>query len=168
VGVLETIPGEGDDIRRKSLIRRGILAASLTVAFSLPAGAAIAAEGVNPDADEIIAQDGQKLQLNSDALVVLERPSRSYISRQGGSSDSIVSYDGSKLTAYSKIMNAYVQKDFSGTNDDSFAAIESGTGLNLPGSDLLLSAPYAVLASGVTGSGYYGMAYVQGVESPLA
>jgi hypothetical protein len=174
-------------MKHESILKRGFLAASLAACFCLPAGSAIAAGGINPDADEIlrsmsqylagtkafsvsadignefITTEGQKLQLNSHADLLIERP-RFHITRQGKFADAALFYDGAKLTLYGKTLNAYVQKDVAGTIDDAVHAIEQGTGLSLPGADLLLSDPYKALASGVTSSGYYGKAYVGGVE----
>jgi hypothetical protein len=175
-------------MKPERLDRRVLLAASLAVACSLWCGPAAAADGVNPDADEIlrsmssflgglktfsvsvdisnemITQEGQKLQFNSYANVLLQRPSRLHLARQSKSADAEVFYDGRKLTVYDKTANAYFQKDLAGTTDDASAELESGLRVDLPAADLMLSAPYAVLAAGVTSSGYYGTAYVAGVE----
>lgn len=175
-------------MKHESLSGRGLLAASLTLVVGLSAGSAIAAEGVNPDADEIlqsmsryladtkafsvsadisneiITLEGQKLQMNSHSDLQFERPSRFYVSKQSGSADVELFYDGARLTLLGKTANAYVQKDVAGTIDDAIHAIERGTGLSMPGADLLIANPYAALSSGVTSSGYYGTAYVGGVE----
>jgi len=169
-------------------IKRGLLAASLALGFGLSAGAAIAAEGLNQNADEIlqsmskflagtkafsvtadisnefITTEAQKLQLNSHATVLVERPSRFYVTRKGKFADVELIFDGSKLTLYGKTANSYVQKDVAGTIDQAISTIETDSGLSLPGADLLLSNPYKVLSSGVTSSGYYGKAYVGGVQ----
>lgn len=170
------------------LNRRHFLVASLAACLSLPALNVFAAEGINPHADEIlramsehlaniktfsfhadisnemITTEGQKLQFNSRASVLLERPSHFYITRQGRFADVALYFDGSKMTMFGKGMNAYVQKDVAGTIDDAIRALEQSTGLGLPGADLLLANPYAALAAGVTSSGYYGTANVGGVE----
>jgi len=165
--------------------KRGFLAAVL---FGLAAGPVVATEGVNPDAhevlksmsdylaesrafsvsadisNEIITQEGQKLQLNGHAVLLIERPSHFRVTRKGRFSDAVLFHDGNKVTIYGKAMNAYVQKDVAGTIDDAINAIERDSGLNLPGADLLLSDPYKALTSGASGSGYYGTAYVEGIE----
>jgi len=175
-------------MKHESLFRRGLLAASLAACVGLPAGPALAADELNPYADEILRSmstflagtkafsvsadisnevvtvEGQKLQMNGHSAVLMERPSRFYITRQGKFADAALYYDGAKLTLHGKTLNAYVQKDVAGTIDDAIRAVERGTGLSLPGADLLLSDPYAALASGATSSGYYGKAYVGGVE----
>ncbi len=175
-------------MKHESFTRRGLLAASLAVCFSLPAGTAIAAEDINPHADEILRSmsnflagtkafsvsadtsneiltlEGQKLQLNSHSALIVERPSGFVVARQGRFSDVALFYDGATLTLLGKTLNAYVQKDVAGTIDDAIHAIERETSLNIPGADLLLSDPYAALSSEVTSSGYYGKANVGGVE----
>ena len=169
--------------------RRVLRAASLALVFGALAVPALAAEALNPDADEIlrsmsrflagtrafsatadignevVTQDGQKLQIISTATVVLERPSRFFITRRGKFADAQVFYDGKKLTLYGKTANAYIQKDVAGTIDAALDVLERGIGIPTPASDLLLANPYAALISGATSSGYYGLEYVAGVQS---
>jgi hypothetical protein len=169
-------------------IERGLLAASLALGVGLSAGSAIAAEGLNQHADEIlqsmskflagtkafsvtadisnefITTEAQKLQLNSHATVLMERPSRFQATRKGRFADVALFFDGGKLTVYGKTANAYLQRDVAGTIDQAIAALEAESGLSLPGADLLLSNPYKALTSGATSSGYHGMAYVGGVQ----
>jgi hypothetical protein len=175
-------------MKHASLAKRGLLAASLAVVFGLSAGSSIAAEGINPDADEIlksmsnflagtkafsvsadisnevITQQGQKLQLNAHSNALIDRPSHFHATRQGRFSDAELFYDGNKLSLYGKTLNAYVQKEVAGTIDDAINTLERDAGFSMPGADLLLSDPYTALTSGVTSSGYYGKAYVGGVE----
>ena len=169
--------------------KQGLLAASLAVGFGLSAGIAWAAAGINPDADEILQSmskflagtqsfsvdadisnevinlDGQKLQFNNRSTMLIDRPSRLHVTRKGRFVDADIVYDGTKLTIYGKNLNAYVQKDLPGTIDDVIAGIESQTRFSAPGADLILSDPYAALISGVVNSGYYGTAYMGGVET---
>jgi hypothetical protein len=168
-------------------LREGLLIAVLGV-VGLFATPAMAAEALNPDADEILRSmskflastktfsvsadisnelvtiDTQKLQLNGHATLVVERPSRLYAARQGKFADAEFFFDGSKLTIYGKSLQGYVQQDVAGTIDQAITAIELASGLSMPGADLLFSDPYAVLSSGIRSSGYYGMAYVAGVR----
>jgi len=168
-------------------LREGLLIAVLGV-VGLFAAPAMAAEALNPDADEILRSmskflastktfsvsadisnelvtiDTQKLQLNGHATLVVERPSRLYAARQGKFADAEFFFDGSKLTIYGKSLQGYVQQDVAGTIDQAITAIELASGLSMPGADLLFSDPYAVLSSGIRSSGYYGMAYVAGVR----
>lgn len=176
-------------MKQESLWKRGILAASLGAVLGFPAGSAFAAGELNPDADQILRSmsnylaglkafsvsadirndilttEGQKLQLNASSQLLIERPSHFRATRQGRFADMEMSYDGAKLTLYGKLLNAYVQEDLKGTTDDAIRALEAGAGVNLPGADLLLTDSYAALTAGAISSGYYGRAYVGGVEA---
>lgn len=176
-------------MKHESLFRRGLLAASLAACVGLPAGSAIAADELNPYADEVlrsmstflagtkafsvsadisnefITTEGQKLQLNSRAELLIERPSRFHTTRKGRFADAALFYDGAQLTLHGKTLNAYVQKDVAGGIDDAIRALERETGMSLPGADLLLADPYKALASGAVSSGYHGRAFVGGVET---
>lgn len=169
-------------------LRRARLAASIVVAFGLSFGSALAGEGRNPDADEILRAmsdylsgtqslsfdadvsnevltvEGQKLQFNSFATVELNRPSQFRITRKGRFADVALVFDGSQMSLYGKQLNAHMQKPLRGTIDDALHDFERNSGLPLPGVDLLLLNPYATLTKDVTSSGYYGRAWVGGVE----
>jgi hypothetical protein len=171
------------------LVRWQVLrAASLALVFGalvVPA----AAEALNPDADEIlrsmskflagakafsvsvdasvevVTKDGQKLQMVNSASVLVERPSRFYLTRRGKFADTEAFFDGKKLTFYGKNANAYIQRVVAGPIDDALTVLEKDIGIPMPAGDLLLANPYPVLVSGVTSSGYYGIEYVAGVPS---
>jgi hypothetical protein len=120
---------------------------------------------VNADIDnEIVTQDGRKLQLSSCATIVLERPAKFHVQRKGVIADAEFIFDGKTLTLHGKKSNVYAQVKVSGTIDDAIRAYELETGIPAPGADLLFSDPYAVLSSGVKSSAYLGMAYVNGVK----
>jgi hypothetical protein len=171
------------------LSARGLRAVWLALVFGLPAASAIAADAINPDADEIlrgmskflgaaktfsvsvdssievVTKEGQKLQMANSGSLVVERPSRAYMARHGKFADTEAFYDGKKLTFYGKNMNAYLQRDVAGTIDDALGALEKNMGIPVPAGDLLLANPYPTLTSGITASGYYGVEYVGGVPS---
>jgi hypothetical protein len=115
--------------------------------------------------NEVVTLEGQKLQFNSSATAVIQRPSRMHMTRRGRFADAELFYNGQQLTLYGKSVNAYVQKDLAGTLNQALDALEAGIGISLPGGDLLVADPYAVLTSGVTSSSYYGIAYVGGVAA---
>lgn len=120
---------------------------------------------VNADIDfEIISQAGQKLQLSSFAQLVMERPNKFHVQRQGAFANTEFIFDGQTLTLYGKNLNVYCQMDVPGSIDDAIVMVELTTGLNAPGADLLFSDPYAVLAPEIKRSDYLGTAYVNGVE----
>jgi hypothetical protein len=177
-------------MKRQMSGRYGFRVAAVSVVFGVcAAGSVSAASGLNPDADEIlramsrflagtpafsmsadisnevITLEGQKLQFNSSATAVIQRPSRMHMTRRGRFADAELFYNGQQLTLYGKSVNAYVQKDLAGTLNQALDALEAGIGISLPGGDLLVADPYAVLTSGVTSSSYYGIAYVGGVAA---
>ena len=173
----------------ESLSARGLRAVWLALVFGLPAAPAMAADAINPDADEIlrsmskflgaaktfsvsvdssievVTKEGQKLQMANSGSAVVERPSHFYFARRGKFADTEAFYDGKKLTFYGKNMNAYLQRDVAGSIDDALAVLERNIGVPVPAGDLLLANPYPTLSSGITASGYYGVEYVGGVPS---
>lgn len=168
--------------------KQGLLISALAVGFGLSAGPVYAATGLNPDADEILRSmsnflagtqsfsfdadianevvnlEGQKLQFNSHSTLLIDRPSRFHAHRKGRFVDMDLYYDGAKITIYGHKLNVFVQKEIAGTIDDAIIGIESESGLSAPGADLIMSDPYSALSSGVVSSGYYGTAYVGGIE----
>ncbi|MCW8799908.1 MAG: DUF2092 domain-containing protein, partial [Desulfobacter sp.] len=160
----------------------------LALIIGLAAGPAMGAGNMDPDADQIlksmssylggtkafsmnadidcefIAGNGQKLQLSSFASIVVERPQKFFITRQGMFADVELLFDGKTLTLYGKGLNAYAQVDIPGTIDDAVIAYEMEIGIPAPGADLLFTDPYTILSSGVESSAHMGTAYINGVE----
>jgi hypothetical protein len=119
---------------------------------------------VNADIDfEVMAQNGQKLQISSFATAVVHRPSNLHIEKKGMIADIVFIYDGNTLTMHGKNLNIYSQLEGTGTIDDAFLAYEMETGTAAPGADLLFSDPYAELIEGVEESLYIGVATIDGV-----
>lgn len=168
--------------------QKTLLVALIVLLVSVFPGIAFSAEKIDPEADrvlhamsdylgktnafsmnadignEIITNDGQKLQLSSASQVVMERPRKFHVSRKGMFADLELFYDGTLLTLYGKKINAYAQFEVVGTTDDAIRVVEFETGLAAPGADLLFSVPYAILSSGVVSSAYLGTDYVNGIE----
>lgn len=164
------------------------LVLGIALAFSLAAAPAMGAQGIDPEADnilksmsaylggakafsmnadidfELVTQNGQKLQLSSFSTIVMERPSKFHITRKGMVADAEVIYDGETLTLHGKNLNAYAQIKISGTIDDGILAYELETDIPAPGADLLFADSYGILSSGIESSTYVGTAYVNGVE----
>ena len=125
----------------------------------------LTAFSVNIDIDnEIITGDGQKIQLSSFETVVMERPGNFHVHRKGMFGELTLIFAGKTLTVYGKTLNAYVQREVTGTTDDAIRVLEIETGLNVPGADLMFSDPYAILSNGLESSVYIGIAYVNGIE----
>ena len=114
--------------------------------------------------NEIVSDEGQKLQLSSFAGIAIERPGKMHITRKGTFADVEMVYDGKTFTLHSKGPNTYIQRNASGTVDDAIRLIEFETGLDAPGADLLFTDSYSILKSGVTRGEYFGTTMVDGVE----
>jgi hypothetical protein len=120
---------------------------------------------VNADiALDVVTDNGEKLQLNSFAKVILQRQNQFYIERKGQLADAEFIFDGKTLTLHGKKRNVYAQIAVSGTVDDAIRAYEAETGIPAPGADLLFANPYTILSTGVKSSTYLGTAYVNGIE----
>jgi hypothetical protein len=167
---------------------RAVLVAGVFMIISLAACPVMSDEGIDPEADkilksmssylggtkvfsmnadidfEIVARNGQKLQLSSFATVVVDRPEKFHIQKKGMIADAEFIFDGKTLTLRGKNLNVYARTEVSGTIDDAIRAYEMETGIPAPGADLLFADPYAILSSGVESSAYIGAAYVNGVE----
>ncbi len=127
--------------------------------------AATKAFSVNSDIGwEVVTKQGQKLQLNSYATTVVQRPGNFLIQRQGPLARAEFIFDGKTLTVYSKKNNAYAQINVAGTIDDAIRAFELKAGFPAPGADLLFANLYTTLSNGVESSSYLGTAYVNGIE----
>jgi hypothetical protein len=176
--------------KEQSIILRGWCRLILGVALgiSLAYGPAMGAEGIDPEADrilqsmstylggtkafsinadidlEIVSQNGQKIQLCSLAMIVMERPAKFHITRKGMVANTEFIFDGKTLTLHGKNLNIYAQTEITGTIDDAIRAYEMETGIPAPGADLFFADPYAILSTGIKSSVYIGTAYVNGVE----
>ena len=173
---------------KTSSICRAVIAVAVFFAAGFAAGPVMSAEGIDADADkilksmssyladmkafsmnadidfEIVATNGQKIQLSSFATSVVERPGKFHIQRKGMIADAEFIFDGKTLTLHGKNLNVYAQTEVTGTIDNAIRAYELETGLPAPGADLLFADPYAVLSTGVERGVYVGVAYVNGVE----
>lgn len=114
-------------------------------------------------ANEIITMQGQKLQLNDSTTLIVERPNKLNVKRQGAV-DMELTFDSQTLTIYSKEKNAYLQSNEPETLDDVINTVRNDIGLDIAGADLIYADPYPNLASGVTSSRYLGTAFVDGIE----
>ena len=169
-------------------IRRALLAAGVALGIGLGAGPALGAGEIDPEADEIlramsnylgglsaftVSADvdheimdlaGQKLQLSASETLVVERPGRLHVSRQGPIAEVELFFDGKMVTIHGKNLNAYTQFDSPGTIDNAIASIRAETGLDAPGADLLYADPYPGLVTDVLNGSYLGTAFVNGIE----
>ena len=113
---------------------------------------------------EIITPQLEKIQFTNSGDVLLSRPDKLRAHRVGGYSDVALFFDGKTASILGKSANAYAQVNLTGTVDQLIAALRSGSGIALPGADLLLSNSYEALVADVTEAKYMGRGVIDGVE----
>lgn len=94
---------------------------------------------------EVVTTDDQKLALASSGSVVLNRPDKIHVTRNGGFADVEMFFDGKTLTLLGKNVNLYTQLDVPGTIDHLIDELRDTYQRPLPAADLLLSNPYDAL-----------------------
>ncbi|MCZ4090218.1 DUF2092 domain-containing protein [Sinorhizobium psoraleae] len=121
---------------------------------------------VDYDADqEILTLDGQKIQYSASGSIALDRAKGFRMKRMGPFARAEVIFDGNTISLHDRITNAYAQLQSPGRSvEDATEELRATTELDAPGADLLASDPYAVLTDGVTEGTLVGSAFVNGVE----
>jgi hypothetical protein len=114
--------------------------------------------------NELVTNEGQKLQLSSFAEFAIKRPGKIHVTRKGMFADMEMVYDGKTFTLHSKKPNVYIQRRAPGTVDNAIRIVEFETGLVAPGADLIFADSYPILISGVTRGDYIGTAMFNGVK----
>ncbi|NOK07876.1 DUF2092 domain-containing protein [Corallococcus exercitus] len=112
--------------------------------------------------DEVL-DSGQKVQLQRAGDVRLQRPNRLRVDRTGDYAKLHLFYDGRQLTVHGERANAYATTPAPSTVDAMVDMASQRLGLEPPGSDLLLSNPYAALTEAVCSGSYLGRSMVDGV-----
>jgi hypothetical protein len=115
--------------------------------------------------NEIITDEGQKLQLLSNTRLAIERPTKLRFSRKGPLAEVETISDGEQFTMYSKFSNLYIQREAPGTIDDAIRLVEFETGLPAPGADLMFADAHAALRPGITQATYLGIVVIDGAEA---
>lgn len=113
---------------------------------------------------EIITPQLEKIQFANSGDVLISRPDRLRAHRVGGYADVALYFDGKTVSVLGRNINGYAQFDAPGSLDKLFESLRAGYGVALPGADLLLSDPYAVLVAGVKEAKHIGRGVIDGVE----
>jgi hypothetical protein len=99
---------------------------------------------------DVVTADDQKLTIASSGSVALQRPDKLHVVRQGGFATVEATFDGKVLSVLNRDALAYAQADLPGTIDMLVTYLHDELGRPVPGADLLLTDPAAVLMDGVT------------------
>ena len=113
---------------------------------------------------EAVTPDLQKIQFASSGAVQLIRPDKLHVSRTGGYTDVELFFDGKTFAVENKKDNTYAETQAPGTDDQLIDKIRGELGVDMPGADLLLSNPYAVLSADVIDAKHIGRGVINGVE----
>jgi hypothetical protein len=94
----------------------------------------------------------------------LSRPDKLRLHRTGGYSDVDLVYDGNTISLYGNNAKVFVQAEMPGTVDQMIDALQSRSGLGMPGADLLLSNAFDQLMATATDGKHVGVGVIDGVE----
>lgn len=112
--------------------------------------------------DEIVTEEGQKLQFLHSGEITVQRPDRVYATRRGAAGTAEVFLDGRELTLFSREPNAYLQLPASSIPDA--IDVVRGLGFDAPGADLLVPKPLDPSTTDITSGTHIGMTFIDGVE----
>ncbi len=125
----------------------------------------LSALSVQADVDnEVIDLAGQKLQLTSSVELLVQRPDKLWLHRQGPFADAELSFDGKQIALLGKQLNAYALIEAPGDIDTAIETVRNDIGLDAPGADLLFADPFPALTAKANIGSYRGTAFVNGVE----
>ena len=113
---------------------------------------------------EAVTPELQKIQFASSGAVQLSRPDKLHASRTGGYTNVELFFDGQTFAVDNKKDNAYAETDVPGSVDQLIDKIRTELGVDMPGADILLSNPYAVLSADVIDAKRIGRGVINGVE----
>ena len=113
---------------------------------------------------EVVTPELQKIQFASSGELQLIRPDKLHVSRTGGYTNVELFYDGKTFAVEDKKENAYAQGEAPGSINQLVDKLRDELGVNMPGADLLLSDPYAVLSADVMEAKHIGRGVINGVE----
>jgi hypothetical protein len=116
---------------------------------------------------EAVTPELQKIQFAGSGEVQLIRPDKLHMSRTGGYTDVELFFDGKNFAVENKKGNTYAETEASGSIgsiDQLVDKLRDQLGVDLPGADLLLSNPYAILSADVIDARHIGRGVINGVE----
>jgi hypothetical protein len=116
-------------------------------------------------ATEAILQSGQKVQVESNGVVYVKRPSMLRIDRVGDDDSTQTLVDGKTVTFYSERQNGFLSVPAAGTLDATLANLESSGQIELPGADLLYRDAFAGLMEDVVSGQSLGPSIIDGAPT---
>lgn len=112
-----------------------------------------------------VVVDGQKLKLQGEGKLQVQRPNKLRVDRAGELADASVYYDGKTLTVEGKRANVYATTPAPDSLDGMLDMAGDRLALYPPGADLLYSDAYSVLLSDVVSGNYVAQVEVDGTRA---
>lgn len=123
----------------------------------------------NSTIDEVVTQDGQKIQIATDSKILINRPDRMKSEQMSAGTDGggnlLFTNDGKEMTLYCKANNTYATVKSPPTLDATIDEIRAKHNIDAPGADLLFSKSYDILTEQVTGGQYIGRETINGIPT---
>jgi hypothetical protein len=113
---------------------------------------------------EVILRSGQKIQYDTPAEVLIQRPNKLRADRRGDIVNQEFYYDGKTLTLYSMEQNCYASVEAPPSIEQMLDFARESLDLYAPGGDLLYKNAYDILTEDVTSGFYVGMSVVGGIK----
>lgn len=113
---------------------------------------------------DIVSTQQQKITLAASGSVIMNRPDKLHVTRQGGFANMEMNFDGKTLTLLGKNSKRYAQVEAAGTIDQLVDVLRDKYHRPVPGADLLMADPYKELMPEVTDVKDLGSGVIRGVE----
>jgi hypothetical protein len=113
---------------------------------------------------DIVSTQRQRITLAASGSVILNRPDKLHVTRQGGFANMELSFDGKTVTLLGKNARQYAQVEAAGTVDQLVDVLRDKYHRPVPGADLLMSDPYKEWMPEVTDIKDLGSGVIRGVE----
>lgn len=113
---------------------------------------------------EVITPQLEKIQFNNSGEALVSRPDKLRVSRLGAYADVTLVFDGTTVSILDNSEKRFLRIAAAGTVDQLIERLHQRSGVGLPGSDLLLSNSYDVLATDVLEAKHIGRGIIDGVE----
>jgi hypothetical protein len=108
--------------------------------------------------DEIVTQDGQKLQFLHSGEIVVQRPNKLHAIRQGAAGTGEIFFDGRSLVLYGRDANVYLV--FDAASIDQAIDVVHNFGFDAPGADFLASRPLDPSTTDLVSGEHLGMTFI--------
>jgi hypothetical protein len=112
--------------------------------------------------DEVVTQEGEKLQFLHSGVITVQRPDRVYAQRRGAAGAAELFFNGQTVSMFGQEAQAYLQLPASSI----VAAVDAvrALGFDAPGADLILPNPFDDATTDLRAGVHVGMTFIDGVE----